>query len=98
MILVSGTVTARPDAFEHALAESLAHVRRSRAEPGCLSHEVAIDAENPHRLVFLERWADLTALRVHFAVPATRDFGKTIRTVSAAPATLHVYEAAETGP
>jgi quinol monooxygenase YgiN len=98
MIIVSGTITARPDAFEQALAESLAHVHRSRLEPGCLSHEVAIDAENPHRLVFLERWADLAALRAHFAVPASREFGKTIRTVSAAPGTLHVYEAEETKP
>jgi quinol monooxygenase YgiN len=98
MILVSGTVTARPDAFDQALAESLAHVRRSRAEPGCLSHEVAVDAENPHRLVFVERWADLAALRVHFAVPATREFGKVLRSVSAAPGTLHIYEAVETTP
>ena len=98
MIIVSGTVTARPDVFEQALGESLAHVRRSRAEPGCLSHEVAIDAENPRRLVFVERWADLAALRVHFTVPATREFGRILRSVSAAPGTLHVYEAEETTP
>jgi quinol monooxygenase YgiN len=34
------------------------HVHRSRKEPGCISHDVSIDAENPLRLTFFERWSD----------------------------------------
>jgi quinol monooxygenase YgiN len=45
MILVTGDITARPDAAAEAIALSLTHVHRSRAEPGCLSHDVAIDAD-----------------------------------------------------
>lgn len=56
MILVTGSVVARDDTFDEILKESLAHVRRSRAEPGCISHAVHHDAENPLRLVFVEEW------------------------------------------
>ena len=53
---------------------SLEHVHRSRKEPGCISHAVHVDCENPLRLVFIEQWADRAALLTHFAVPASRDF------------------------
>ena len=38
----------RPDTLDALLAASLEHVHRSRTEPGCLSHEVTIDAEKIH--------------------------------------------------
>jgi quinol monooxygenase YgiN len=74
VILVLGSVTGRPDTIDALLHASLTHVRRSRTEPGCLSHEVSIDAENPLRLVFVERWADQASLDAHFAVPASLEF------------------------
>jgi len=43
-------------------------VHRSRSEPGCISHAVHVDCENPLRLVFFEQWADRAALLAHFAV------------------------------
>lgn len=46
-IIITGSITARADAFEEVLALSLAHVHRSRLEPGCLAHAVHRDAENP---------------------------------------------------
>ena len=55
MILVTGTLHARPDTLAELLALSREHVLRSRAEPGCLEHGVAIDAEDAFRLVFFER-------------------------------------------
>ena len=73
MIVVTGSVTARQEAFEEARRLSLEHVHRSRTEPGCISHAVHIDCENPLRLVFIEQWADRAALLAHFAVPASRD-------------------------
>ena len=32
------------------------------------------DVEDPLRLVFLEHWTDVDALRAHFAVPASAAF------------------------
>lgn len=69
MVIVSGAVTARPETDAEVEALCLAHVRRSRTEPGCLMHSVHRDVENPHRFVFLEHWASLDDLHRHFAVP-----------------------------
>ena len=55
MIIVTGSVTARPDSFEELRQASLDHVRRSRTEPGCISHSVQVDCEDPMRLFFFER-------------------------------------------
>jgi quinol monooxygenase YgiN len=55
MIVVTGSVTARQDSFDQVRKLSLEHVHRSRGEPGCISHAVHIDCENPLRLVFFEQ-------------------------------------------
>jgi quinol monooxygenase YgiN len=93
MIVVTGSVTARPDSLEQVRKLSLEHVHRSRKEPGCVSHAVHVDCENPLRLVFIEQWADKAALQAHFGVPASRDFVRALQSLSAAPATLEIYDA-----
>ena len=93
MIVVTGTVLASPETLDEALALSLAHVRRSRREPGCISQR---DVEEPLRLVFFEEWADREALAAHFAVPEVRDFSRAIAKLAAEKTTLHVYEAERT--
>jgi len=93
MIIVTGTILARDDSVDALLALSLDHVRRSRTEPGCLSHAVHRDLENPLRLVFVEEWTDRTALLTHFAVPASRAFVKSARTLAAEAPTIDVYDA-----
>ncbi len=94
MILVTGTVTAREDSFEEIQRLSLEHVHRSRLEPGCLSHAVHIDCENPLRLVFFEQWADRAALGTHFAVPASRDFIRALKSLAASASTIEIFDAA----
>jgi quinol monooxygenase YgiN len=93
MIVVTGSVTARPDSFEEVKRLSLEHVHRSRTEPGCISHAVHIDCENPLRLVFIEQWADRAALAAHFAVPASRDFVRTLRTLAVGATDIQIYDA-----
>ena len=58
MIVVTGSVTAREDSLSEVRQLSLEHVHRPRREPGCISHAVHVDCENPLRLVFIEQWAD----------------------------------------
>jgi quinol monooxygenase YgiN len=79
MIIVRGAALLKPEALPEMLRLSLEHVARSRLEPGCVSHEVSIDAENPNRLVFFERWEDEAALKAHFQVPASIAFSKALR-------------------
>jgi quinol monooxygenase YgiN len=94
MIVVTGSITARQDSFDQVRKLSLEHVHRSRKEPGCISHAVHVDCENPLRLVFIEQWADKAALQAHFTVPASREFVRSLQSLSAAPATLEIYDAA----
>ncbi len=93
MIVVTGSVTARLETFEEARRLSLEHVRRSRQEPGCVSHAVHVDCENPLRLVFFEQWADRAVLAAHFAVPASGEFVRALRSLAAGPTTLELYDA-----
>lgn len=93
MIVVTGSVIARQETLDEILRLSLEHVHRSRSEPGCLSHAVHIDCENPLRLVFVERWADRDALLAHFAVPASREFVKALQPLAAATTTIEIYDA-----
>jgi quinol monooxygenase YgiN len=93
MIVVTGSVTARGNSFEEVLRLSREHVHRSRGEPGCISHAVHVDCENPLRLVFIEQWVDRTALLAHFAVPASRDFVRALQPLAAAATTIELYDA-----
>jgi len=93
MILITGAILARPETAGELRQISLEHVHRSRTEPGCLSHDVHLDAENPLRLVFVERWEDADAVRAHFAVPASRAFARAAGGLAAEPPVLHVYQA-----
>ena len=93
MIIVTGSIAAKAEHLQELLARSLEHVHRSRAEPGCLSHAVHHDAENPLRLVFFEEWADRDALRAHFAVPASGAFVRAATALAAGPPAMAIFEA-----
>ena len=92
MILVTGAIDAIPETFEELRRLCLDHTGRSRTEPGCLSHDVHIDCENPMRLVFVERWADLAALKVHFAREDAIGFVRAARKLAAGGTRMKVYE------
>jgi quinol monooxygenase YgiN len=91
-VVVTGSIQARPERIDELLRLSLEHVRRSRAEPGCLSHAVHRDVEDPLRLVFVEEWADRAALLAHFAVPASRAFVKAAAVCAVGAPSMALYE------
>ncbi len=93
MVIVTGRIVARPDTFDEILAASLEHVRRSRSEPGCLSHAVHRDVEHEHQLVFFERWADRAALDDHFRVPESAAFVRVVTSLAAETPDMTIYDA-----
>ena len=95
MILVLGSLLAKEAHFNEALALSQEHVARSRLEPGCISHAVHRDVENPMRLVFIEQWRDHEALWAHFKVPASRAFARAVSELSSAPPSISVFQASQ---
>lgn len=90
MLIVTGSVTAKPETFEALRAEALAHVARSRAEPGCITHSVHADCENPLRLFFYEEWADRAALDAHFAQAGSAQFMGAVRELAASSARVRI--------
>ena len=89
-IIVTGSVTGSEETMDALIAAALNHVRRSRTEPGCISHEVFRDVEEPNRLFLYERWADRAALDAHFAVPASGEFVRQLRGLATGDPTMHI--------
>ena len=92
MIIVTGSAVIEPSRWAEAVELSLRHVRRSRGEPGCVSHAVHQDVEQPNRLVFVEEWEGLDALRAHFAVPESIAFVDQLAAMSE-DVSMAVYDA-----
>lgn len=93
MIIVWGSIEARAEQFDEVLRLCLEHVQRSRSEPGCISHSVQVDTENPHRLVFFEEWQDMSSLQAHFKVPESGQFIENVSHLSAGAPAMKIYDA-----
>lgn len=98
MIIVIGSVLVREGQIEAALEEALQHVRRSRTEPGCISHAVHRDVEDPQKLVFVEEWSDMAALQQHFQVPGSRAVVKALAALAVEAPRMTIYESQRVGP
>ena len=95
MIIVSGSIVARPETIDELRELGLAHSRRSRSEAGCEQHTLHVDVENRLPMVFVERWADRSALLTHFRDPNARAFVAQVRKLAAEPPTISIYSGEE---
>ncbi|UKK84539.1 antibiotic biosynthesis monooxygenase [Sphingopyxis sp. BSN-002] len=93
MILITGHVILTPEHRERMIALGAEHSARSRAEPGCLAHHCHVDVEDALRLVFVEEWESIDAVRTHFAVPASGAFVAEMRALSPRPPVIRIYAA-----
>ena len=98
MIIVIGSILTNSENREAILAPCVEHSQRSRAEPGCISHNVHFDCEEPDRLVFVERWADGKRLAKHFAVPESGAFVQSVSKLSTEAPEMKIYGAEEVDP
>ena len=95
MIIITGSAIIRPEHFDEALKLGIEHSARSRGEPGCIAHNCHIDAENPLRIVFVEEWADMAAVKTHFAVPESGLFVRTLGEWAEGAPEMKLFEATE---
>lgn len=95
MILITGSIGAKPDTFNELFEISLEHVARSRKEKGCRLHSVHVDAENGLRLVFLEHWDDRASVLAHFAQPECKAFVARARELAAEPPEIRLFSGEE---
>jgi len=93
MVIIIGFVIIDPLHRERMIALGAGHSARSRGEAGCLGHRCHVDVEQPDRLVFVEEWADIAAVRAHFAVPASAAFVAEMRALSPQPPVIRIYAA-----
>ena len=93
MIIVIGSIVVKPDERSKALSIALEHVQRSQKEPGCISHNVSVDCENALRFVFVENWADMAALKDHFALEDSQKFVRDLTPLVAAKPEMKIYDA-----
>jgi quinol monooxygenase YgiN len=98
MIIVTGSILARPETFAAIRDLALQHVARSRGEAGCERHTVHVDVESPLRLVFVERWTNRAALATHFADPQAKAFVAAVRPLAAEAPGIDIFEATRVSP
>mgnify|MGYP003643305431 FL=1 len=94
MIIITATISTAFAAIpEDIVALCVEHSARSRAEPGCISHHIHADCEDPARLFFHEEWQDEAAVATHFAVPASGEFVKRLTTLLGEQPKIKIYRA-----
>jgi quinol monooxygenase YgiN len=93
MMIITGNLLIKQGCMEKALVASQKHVAHSRTEPGCISHAVFQDSENPLRLFFFEQWEDQAAIDTHFALPSSQRFVNSVTTLVSAAPNLHIFKA-----
>ena len=98
LVLVTGDIVAKAGAFGALFAAARAHSARSRAEPGCLSHDCFQDPDNPDRIVFVERWRDAAVLAAHFRTPGIAQLLAAFADHADERGTMQVYQATEVPP
>lgn len=95
MIIITATIsTAFAGIPEDIVALCIEHSVRSRAEPGCISHHIHADCEDPARLFFHEIWQDEAAVAAHFAVPESQEFVGRLTALLGERPKIQIYRAA----
>ncbi|MGV7121148.1 putative quinol monooxygenase [Sphingopyxis sp. 550A] len=93
MILITGHVILTSQHRERMIALGAEHSARSRGEAGCLAHHCHVDVETRDRMMFVEEWESVDAVRAHFAVPASGAFVAEMRALSPQPPVIRIYAA-----
>jgi quinol monooxygenase YgiN len=93
MILITGHAILTAENAAGMIALGAEHSARSRGEVGCLAHHCHVDVEDAMRLVFVEEWESIDAVRAHFALPASAAFVAEMRALSPQPPVIRIYAA-----
>ena len=97
MIIVTGTVTIRPELREAALERGLWMSRLTEQEPGCHTYRFYADLADPATFLVFEAWESDEALRAHFGTPHMAEFSRALSGLVANPPIVTRYEVIATG-
>ena len=91
MIIITASFAVPADSRAEIIALCSTHSARSRAEPGCISHHIHADCDDPARLFFYEHWQDEAAVAAHFAVPESGEFVKRLSALVGERPEIRIY-------
>ncbi|HLJ70192.1 MAG TPA: putative quinol monooxygenase [Roseiarcus sp.] len=89
---IIGTVVAKDETRDELRAILSAQVGPTRAEPGCISYDFHVDAENPNRFMFYENWRSRDDLDAHLQAPHLKPLFGRLDELVAEPVDIHFYE------
>lgn len=75
-LVVEGYLEVPPDRVDAVVAALPEHIRRTRAEPGCLRFDVSQSEDRPTRFLVAEAFIDRGAFEAHQARSATSRWAK----------------------
>jgi quinol monooxygenase YgiN len=93
MIIITATISTTSANREDIIALCSEHSARSRKEPGCISHHVHADCDDPARLFYYEEWEDEAAVVAHFHVPESGEFVKRLTLLVGERPEMRMYRA-----
>lgn len=80
---VVAILKAQPDKIEEVRSLLTGLLEPTREEPDCVSYELLHNRANPTEFVFVEQWANETALNQHFGTDHIREALKKLPTLLA---------------
>jgi quinol monooxygenase YgiN len=95
-IIVAGTFEVDPSSRDEFLRNQEDNMRRSRAEPGCITYVFSADPIEPGRVCLFERWESKAALGAHLA--GQRAAGPAPAGVAVLSVEAQQYEISAVGP
>ena len=93
MIIVTATITAKPDERDNIILKSQNLIESTRLESGCISYNLYKSTENDDILLMHEQWENLEALETHMQTEHFKAFGVAIEDILARKLDIAVYSA-----
>lgn len=90
--LIGAKVTLKADQVDAFIAAAKDVITASRAEPGCISYTLYQSPYDKTQFFFFEEWRNQAAIDFHFETPHFKTFGENLKTMTAAPADIVIYD------
>ena len=98
MILVLANITTTTAAIAATKAAIADMEIASQAEAGCISYRFTQELSHPERMIVVEQWASVDALKAHFAAPHMAAFSAALAANPPLEVDAKMYDLGEPQP
>jgi quinol monooxygenase YgiN len=96
-VVVAATVQVKPESADAALAAITTAIEATHGEEGCVAYALHRDTSDPTRLVIIEKWATLDALKEHGQTEHLKTLFATLGPLLTGPPTIIYTEPVPVG-